>query len=182
MTKKSKIIKGFSRLSREEKLARVLDAFSDKQKAEEIFVSFRHINPSVQRILEEFTENTISNYHLPYNVAPNFFINGKNYLVPMVIEESSVVAAASSAAGFWAANGGFRSRVIGTVKEGQVHFIYKGDSQKLTDLNAAIEKYLRARTATIEERMRNRGGGTRSVQIVDMQDKMPGYFQLRALF
>ncbi len=182
MTIQNKIIKGFSRLSRDEKLALLLEAFSDKQKAEETFISFRHTDPAVQQILEEFTENTISNYHFPYNVAPNFSINGTNYMVPMVTEESSVVAAAASAAGFWAANGGFHSRVISSIKEGQVHFIYKGDGKKLTDQHAVIEEYLKERTAVIEEKMRKRGGGTQAVKIVDMRHKMSDYFQLQAFF
>ena len=52
-------------------------------------------------------------------------------LVPMVIEESSVVAAASSSAKFWADKGGFKAKIISTEKIGQVHFMYKGAREKL---------------------------------------------------
>jgi len=56
------------------------------------------------------------------------------FLVPMVIEESSVVAAASNSAKYWAPKGGFRAEVISTTKVGQVHFIWKGEIEKLQAL------------------------------------------------
>jgi hydroxymethylglutaryl-CoA reductase len=49
----------------------------------------------VQNSFEGFSENYITSYHiLPFGVVPNMVINGRNYLVPMVTEESSVIAAA----------------------------------------------------------------------------------------
>ncbi len=48
----------------------------------------------------------------------------------MMIEESSVVAAASLVAKFWSTRGGFKAEVISTTKIGQVHFIYKGDKNE----------------------------------------------------
>ena len=61
---------------------------------------------------------------MPFGVAPNFIINDKEYCIPMVIEESSVVAAASSAGKFWAKRGGFKAEISGTTKIGQVHFVW----------------------------------------------------------
>ena len=55
---------------------------------------------SIQNLHDEFIENAISNFYLPFAVAPNFLINGKYYTIPMAIEESSVVAAACNAANF----------------------------------------------------------------------------------
>lgn len=65
---------------------------------------------------DEFIENTVANYYLPMGVAPNFLINDKIYTVPMAIEESSVVAAASKSAKFWLSRGGFKSKIISTKK------------------------------------------------------------------
>lgn len=65
---------------------------------------------------DDFIENTISNFYLPFGIAPNFLINGNYYSVPMAIEESSVVAAASKSAKFWAARGGFKTTILGTEK------------------------------------------------------------------
>ena len=65
------------------------------------------------------------------SIAPNFLINGNYYSVPMVIEESSVVAAAAKSAKFWSTRGGFKATVLNTEKIGQVHFMFKGDADKL---------------------------------------------------
>ena len=88
-------------------------------------------NEEHQSILDKISENTISNYHLPYGVAPNFVINEHPYCVPMVTEESSVVAAAASGAKFWMSRGGIKAEVVGTEKLGHVHFFYRGDKSYL---------------------------------------------------
>lgn len=88
-------------------------------------------NEALQNLHDEFIENTISNYYLPFAVAPNFKINDAIYTIPMAIEESSVVAAASKAAKFWLDRGGFKAEVINTTKVGQVHFNYTGSTQSL---------------------------------------------------
>lgn len=88
------ILKGFSKLSREEKTRRILDAFSsDPQQAARTLHNYLHADPALETLHEGFAENTLANYYLPFCIAPNFRINGRMYAVPMVIEESSVVAA-----------------------------------------------------------------------------------------
>ena len=74
---------------------------------------------------------TISNFIFPLGLAPNFLIDGEDYTIPMAIEESSVVAAACKAAKFWRKRGGFKTKIIDFKKNGQVHFIFKGDKKKL---------------------------------------------------
>ena len=71
---------------------------------------------------------------MPFGVAPNFQINGKTYCVPMVIEESSVVAAASAAAKFWMTRGGFHAEVLDVQKIGQVSFKWKGDFRDILNI------------------------------------------------
>ena len=68
---------------------------------------------------------------MPFGIAPNFLINEKLYTLPMTIEESSVVAAASNAAKFWLSRGGFKTKILATTKIGHVHFIYEGDRNRL---------------------------------------------------
>jgi hydroxymethylglutaryl-CoA reductase len=68
------------------------------------------------KLHDEFIENTITNFYIPLGVAPNFLINGKYSTIPMAIEESSVVAAASKSAKFWSTRGGFKATVINTEK------------------------------------------------------------------
>jgi hypothetical protein len=96
-----KVIKGFSKFSKDQKIDLITSAFNDQEEAKTLLESFWHSNEDVQKIFDEFSENTLSNFYFPFGVAPNFLINGQMYVVPMVIEESSVVAAASNSARFW---------------------------------------------------------------------------------
>ena len=73
-----------------------------------------------QEIADNMIENQLSTYELPYGVALNFLIDGKDYVVPMAIEEPSVIAAASAGAKIIAKAGGFRTTIQKRVMIGQV--------------------------------------------------------------
>ena len=60
----------------------------------EVLDKYLNNDINIQSIHDTFSENTLSNFYFPFSVAPNFLINNKNYCLPMVIEESSVIAAA----------------------------------------------------------------------------------------
>ena len=175
-------ISGFSRLSREEKIEMASKLSSDPEAFARELAGFWHRDPEVQRILEEFSENTVSNYCLPFGLAPNFLINDRLYILPMVIEESSVVAAASKGAKFWVTRGGFQTEVISTAKPGHVYFKWKVSRDLLLDQEEDLERYLIEHTAHLTENMRKRGGGIKSVRIHDMAPGMPGHFKLEAIF
>ena len=178
-----KIISGFSKLTKTGKVRWVVENFfRDPENVTRELMSFWHEDEEQQRILDGFSENTISNYYLPYGVAPNFMVNGKMYAVPMVIEESSVVAAASSAAKFWLGRGGFRAEVVATKKLGQVHFSWKGDSAKLFQHFEELEKQLRRDAAHITINMEKRGGGVLDIELLDMTHLEPDYYQLKVGF
>ncbi len=175
-------ISGFSRLSREEKIEMASKLSSDPEAFARELAGFWHRDPEVQRILEEFSENTVSNYCLPFGLAPNFLINDRLYILPMVTEESSVVAAASKSAKFWVTRGGFQTEVISTAKPGHVYFKWKVSRDLLLDQEEDLERYLIEHTAHLTENMRKRGGGIKSVRILDMAPGMPGHFKLEAIF
>ena len=127
-----KTISGFSKLSKTGKIKWIVQTFfTEPDKVMQELESYWHSNEEQQKILDNFSENTISNFPMPFSVAPNFLIDDHTYCVPMVIEESSVVAAASSAAKYWMSRGGFKTEIISTKKLGQVHFIWHGDAYKL---------------------------------------------------
>jgi hydroxymethylglutaryl-CoA reductase len=176
------VINGFSKLTKEEKLSVVAGFYHDGNTLIRELGSFWHENPEKQRLFEEFSENTITNYFFPYGIAPNMRINGKDYLVPMVIEESSVVAAASSAAKFWAGKGGFHAEVISTEKIGQVHFIWEGDVEKLKAEMPVLKERLIRETEHITRNMRHRGGGILDIELVDMSSEIDNYYQLKGIF
>ena len=180
---KRKTIKGFSKLSKRGKIKWIVENFfKDPENVMRELVSYWHANEEQQKILDGFSENTISNYPMPYGVAPNFVINNKAYCVPMVIEESSVVAAASAAAKFWMDRGGFTTEILDTKKLGHVHFKWQGDKQALNDVFTDLKAKLIEDCADITQNMRKRGGGILDVDLRDFTAEDPGLYQLKASF
>ena len=118
-----KPVSGFSKLSKSEKMDWLSQEYTEHPEATiALLKSYWHTDAATQQLHDEFIENTLTNYFLPFAIAPNFEINGQLYAVPMAIEESSVVAAASKAAKYWGERGGFKATVLKTEKVGQVHF------------------------------------------------------------
>lgn len=179
---KQQIRKGFSKLNKDQKIDLTASYFEHPVEAAKSLKSFWHNDQDIQKRLDEFSENTISNFFFPYGIAPNFVINGNMYLLPMVIEESSVIAAASNAAKFWSERGGFHAEVLSMTKIGQVHFIWEGDGEKLFSAMPDIKEKLIAETDPITENMRARGGGILDIELIDMSDKLDNYYQLKASF
>ena len=176
------ILKGFSRLTREQKIQVLAKMHKLPDESIENLGSYTYSDYQLQTIFEEISENTISNFHLPFGVAPNFNINGKLYTIPMVIEESSVVAAASKSAKFWADHGGFHAQVTDTIKHGQVHFIWNGQKQKLFFNFPSLKTLLMEGVSHISERMEKRGGGILNIQLIDYTHKIDNYYQLDVTF
>ncbi|MGB0880818.1 MAG: hydroxymethylglutaryl-CoA reductase, partial [Polaribacter sp.] len=111
----TKIISGFSKLTKEEKIKWLAENyFNNQPKTIQTIQQYWNTDANLQQLHDDFIENTLSNFYMPYGVAPNFIINNKEYAIPMVIEESSVVAAASLVAKFWSTRGGFKTTVLGT--------------------------------------------------------------------
>jgi hydroxymethylglutaryl-CoA reductase len=169
-------------MNKNAKIELVANRFANPDAIIDELKSYWHDNPETQRLFDEFSENTISNFFFPMGIAPNFNINGKMYLVPMVIEESSVVAAASNSAKYWAPKGGFHAEVISTTKVGQVHFIWKGEVEKLQALFPLLKSELIEGTRHLTENMEQRGGGILDIELVDMTNELENYYQLKAKF
>lgn len=176
-------ITGFSKLSKEEKITWISkEYFSDPQAAIYIIKKYWNADEKLQQLHDEFIENSISNFYVPLGVAPNFLINGKYNSIPMAIEESSVVAAAAKAAKFWSSRGGFKATVINTEKIGQVHFIFKGDFEKLNSFFINIKSKFFDTTQSITKNMQKRGGGILDIELRDKTHLIPNYYQLHATF
>lgn len=179
----SKSISGFSKLTKSKKIDWIVETyFSNSEAAKKVLKQYWHSDDNLQLLHDEFIENTITNYYLPFGVAPNFLINDKLYTIPMAIEESSVVAAASKAAKFWMDRGGFKANVISTTKIGQVHFMFNGDSEKLKSFFAHVKPLLILETKPITKNMERRGGGILEIELRDKTNAIPNYFQLHATF
>ena len=176
-------VNGFSKKNRLEKIDWIINNhFHNNKKAKEILFSYLNDDSSIQNLHDEFIENTISNFYLPFAVAPNFLINGKYYTIPMAIEESSVVAAASKSAKFWAKHGGFKTTILGVEKVGQIHFFYNGSFKKIKSFFKKISSDIIKDLKPITSNMEKRGGGITSMELVDMNKKIHCYYQIFVKF
>ncbi|THH37740.1 hydroxymethylglutaryl-CoA reductase, degradative [Neolewinella litorea] len=156
-------ISGFSKFDKAQRRQWLLEHFLPEH-GEDDFAFFEAGSSDLQDVLDNFSENTVANFPLPFGVAPNFIVNGRTYAVPMVIEESSVVAAASSAAKYWSTRGGFHAEVLASEKLGQLHFRWSGTPERRASLFRELEDRLREATAELTARMEKRGGGVRGMQ------------------
>jgi hydroxymethylglutaryl-CoA reductase len=176
-------VAGFSKLSKEEKIQWLAqEYFSNPSEAVTTLKQYWNTDEKLQQLHDEFIENTITNFYLPMGIAPNFLINGKYHSVPMVIEESSVVAAAAKSAKFWSTRGGFKATVLNTEKIGQVHFLFHGDSEKLQAFFNTVKSTLLDATESITKNMQKRGGGIVSLTLRDKTAELANYYQLHVTF
>ena len=178
-----KSITGFSKLTKDEKINWIAsNHFLNAEEAKKTIKKYWNSDLELQKLHDEFIENTISNFYLPFGIAPNFLINGTNYSIPMVIEESSVVAAAAKSAKYWSSRGGFKATVLNSEKIGQVHFIFNGEYSKLAAFFNQIKPKFFTETESITKNMQKRGGGILDIELRDKTDQLENYYQLHATF
>ncbi len=179
----SKVISGFSKLSKQEKIDWLTNNFVvNPLFAKETLQQYWNEDRILQELHDDFVENTLSNFYLPYAVAPNFVINGKDYAVPMVVEESSVVAAASMVAKFWSSRGGFKTSILSTKKTGQIHLMYSGDADGLQLYFNKMKPQLLRVTEPITAKMRQRGGGILDLELRNKSAELANYYQIHVSF
>jgi hydroxymethylglutaryl-CoA reductase len=174
-----KPVTGFSKLSKKQKIDFLVDVYLDKsEKVKDQIEGFWHVSDEEQKIFDEFSENTVTNFYFPYGVVPNMLINDELFCVPMVIEESSVVAACAKAAKYWIGRGGFKSKVISMTKNGQVHLTWHGKSEKLMTYFDEVKEDIVKDLKPLIKNMEARGGGVLEIKLLDKTELEPGYFQI----
>jgi hydroxymethylglutaryl-CoA reductase len=138
--KKSSLISGFYKFSPEERLAIVKEfaSLSDEECA-----LLQNTCSLPLDMADRMIENVVGAFPLPLGIGVNFLINGKDYLIPMAIEEPSVVAAASYAAKMVREGGGFRTNSTAPVMIGQVQVV------DLADPDAAKQRVLASKAAIL---------------------------------
>ncbi len=157
---RSSRIPGFYKLSVKERLNKVAEFCNLSEEDKKLL-----LNKGLPlEIADRMIENVIGTFELPFGIATNFLIDGKDYLIPMVIEEPSVVAAASNAAKMARESGGFFTDYTGDIMIGQIQVT------KLSDPFAAKFEVLRNKDAIIEKAnecdpvLVKLGGGCRDVE------------------
>jgi hydroxymethylglutaryl-CoA reductase len=121
---------------------------------------------------DKVVENVVGVYGLPFGIALNVRVNGVDRLVPMVVEEPSVIAAASNAAKMVRASGGFSAEMVESLMTAQVQlFDVPEPVQAVERLEAAAEELCALGIAAVPNLV-ERGGGPRAVRIRDLGQGM----------
>jgi len=177
------MINGFSKFSKKEKINWLIENyFHGDFGNKDIIEKYLNSDNIIQKLHDELSENTISNFYLPLGIAPNFLINNKDFAIPMAIEESSVVAAASKSAKFWYSRGGFKTEVIKFKKTGQVHFKFYGNESSLEAFFKSIKDKLIGECSDITENMNKRGGGITAINLINESSAVNNYYQINVEF
>jgi hydroxymethylglutaryl-CoA reductase len=155
-------IEGFYRMDRSERLARLV-ACGGLGEAE--VAELLDPNPLPFKAAEHMIENAIGVVGLPLGVGLNFLINGRDYLIPMAVEEPSIIAAASHAARLIRESGGFVAEADPPVMIGQIQLV------KVPDIDLAVRRIetatpqLLAAADAVHPNMTKRGGGARAIKV-----------------
>jgi len=176
-------INGFSKLSKKDKIDWLTKTYlNNSDEARRIIEQYWNTNAQLQELHDGFIENTITNFYLPYGLAPNFLIDEQTYVIPMVVEESSVVAAASKAAKFWSDKGGFKTKVSEMIKTGHIHFLYTGETEELIRFFRANRAKILEAVAPLQQSMQKRGGGIKDINLIDKTTQIENYYQIEFKF
>jgi hydroxymethylglutaryl-CoA reductase len=161
---------GFSKLSREQRLGRLKDMGLLNN---EDMVYLLDGAPVADELAEHFIENAIGYFQMPMGVAANFVIDGRAVAIPMAVEETSIIAAASKTAKWIRENGEIRTEVIGQNIIGQIQIAHVRDAQRLREY-VAREKagLIELANRDVAHGLKARGGGVTDIvlRFVDRGD------------
>lgn len=157
------VFKGFSKLSREERLKALMEVGVLHDSDVDYLVKGGLRDTSLG---EKFIENVIGYFQLPLGVATNFRIDGKDFVIPMAVEETSIVAAVCKTAKWIRESGSITTEVVGNEIIGQIQ------CAKIKDFSAFERQILAQKNYLIEISNREvafglvrRGGGVRDIQV-----------------
>ena len=161
-------ISGFYKLSMDERRKLLSELVNLNQDEIDILNTLGYFKPNQ---IDSLIENVIGSYQLPFGLAFNFKINNKDYIIPMVIEEPSVVAAASNAAKFARKHGGFFSENVKSVMISQIQITQIQDieyaKKQILDNKDQILKIANDQDPLLNEL----GGGTLDLEIRELDTR-----------
>jgi hydroxymethylglutaryl-CoA reductase len=153
-------IAGFYRLS----VAERIDVLAAAGWLDEAAASRLRAGAPGSEVADRMVENVIGVFGLPLAVAPNFTINGRDFVVPLVVEEPSVVAGVSGAARLARAGGGFTATSTDPVLVGQIQLVDVADVAAAVDALTAAADELVAHANALQPALVERGGGVRGIE------------------
>jgi len=166
MPEKSSEISGFHKLSVDEKLSAIKE-FAGLD--EEDVNNLKKTGRLGLDVATKMIENVVGTFEFPYGIATNFKVDGKDYLVPMVLEEPSVVAAASYAAKLARPAGGFTTETDDPVMIGQIQIVNIPDMEKAKQGIAERKDELIDVARKQDSMLERFGGGPREIEIREIE-------------
>jgi len=164
---KTSRISGFYKLPVKERIKKVKDFAELSDKEENILTSMDGLDVETA---DRMIENVIGSLQMPLGVATNFLINGKDYLIPMAIEETSVVAAASNAAKMARIKGGFTSHASEPVMIGQIQ-VLDANENAMENIEEHRDEILELANAQ-DKILVSLGGGVKDMEVRKLSDDM----------
>jgi hydroxymethylglutaryl-CoA reductase len=122
---------------------------------------------------DKMVENCIGVFGLPVGLGLNFVINGRDFVVPMVVEEPSVVAAVSNMARVVRDGGGFGAEADPSIMIGQVQILDAPDPAKAVEALEGAAGHLLARANAVHPNMAARGGGAKDIEVRRFDEPFP---------
>lgn len=159
----SPYLMGFSKLNKSERIQRLLEIGALTKAEAEHLLSPEKLSCD---LAENFVENVIGYFQLPLGVATNFRIDGKDYVIPMAVEETSIIAAASKNARWVRDNGELTTEILGQESIGQIQFAKVTDFARFSKIVEEQQHQLIALANThAAEGLVQRGGGVKRLEI-----------------
>lgn len=157
------LFRGFSKLSREERFQR-LCALGALTHEDIIFLKQGGIKDL--NLADKLIENVIGYFQLPLGVATNFNIDGRDYVIPLAVEETSIIAALSKSAKWIRQHGEINTWVHGECILGQIQLAKVKDFQRFSDLfNKNRQYFIEIANKDVAANMVKRGGGVTDLQV-----------------
>ena len=157
---KSSTISGFYKLPVEKRVEFVKNFSNLNDEETKLFSSCLDIG-----IANRMIENVLGTFEIPLGIAVNFLINGKDYLVPMAIEEPSVVAAASNAAKIARIKGGFKTECTDPLMIGQIQILHMDDVFEATKKIMNKKKEILHLANEQDKVLVKFGGGAKDIEV-----------------
>lgn len=159
----STIFKGFSKLTFDQRLKSLIEV---ELLSSEDANYLRSGGLKDTSLAEKFVENVIGYFQLPLGVATNFNIDGKDFVIPMAVEETSIIAAASKTAKWIRENGSIKTEILGTEIIGQIQFAKVKDFANFEKQIELQKNYLiELANREVAFGLVKRGGGIRYITV-----------------
>jgi hydroxymethylglutaryl-CoA reductase len=158
-------LQGLYRLDMEARRERLLAAGVLEPK--EVALLADMVAPEMNALSDQFVENALGSYPLPFGVVPDFVVDGVSRVIPMAVEETSIIAALSSAMKWVRQEGEISTEVVGRCRLGQIYF--PSLQNDIADFIAVVATHkaawLEGLNADLAKGLVKRGGGVQDLQV-----------------